>query len=474
MEPRGENDNRSAGTRWANGAVARRALFVTSFAMVLCFLTSVPSASGSSSTSWRDPTLRVVGGPIVEGNAVLVLDVTSKHVLDLSAVSPTNGKVLWSVPYSPSQITLGVAFAPVAIGNIALDLAPSGSLSDPVVQAAGIDIESGKVVWRLKQLLDVTDAPVVCAQGAFFCFPAFSSQNATDLVALNPQTGALVGVLAGPYRNMGTAIPGLPNNSTLWQTDASTETLMQTSPIEKPLWSHTVASLFGSGKYSANEGYDFVATDGLDVGTVGIEPVGKTESLGDAETIGIASNSGVVKWRATGSIYCGGSLQFLLPLVNCKFTGVMSFTSGTANFDRATLVLTGISGSTGKLTWSQPVKDIQSLSTGTGVPFSDTSHVVVETPGGDWKLLDVQNGQLSSILPNSAFWCEEIPSYQVVAIQGEAGSAHRTSEPVYVGCTKTGKVTSETPSTTPLTVGVSDDNVFIWPTPNGLRGRHVN
>ena len=115
-------------------------------------------------------------------------------------------------------------------------------------------------------------------------------------------------------------------------------------------------------------------------------------------------------------------MQFLLPLVNCRFTGVMSFSGRTANFGRATLALAGISTSTGKPTWSQPVKDVQSLSTGTGIAFSDTSHVVVQTPGGNWKLLDAQNGQLSSISPHSVFWCEEIPSYQVAAIQGESGS----------------------------------------------------
>ncbi len=450
------------------------AVLAAILAMISCGLTAVPASAGASSGSWRDATLDVVGGPIVEGNVVLVLDVTAKHVLQLSAVSPTSGQVLWSDPYSPSQITVGAAFAPIAIGNIALDLAPAGALSNPVVRPEGIDIESGTIVWKSKQLLDVTDAPVVCAESTFFCFPAFSSQNATDLVALVPQTGALAGALAGPYRNVGTAIAGLPNNSSLWQTDASTETLMQTSPVEKPLWSHTVASLFGSAKYSANDGYDFVEAGNLELGTVGVQPVAKTESLGDSETIAIVPRDGVVTWRTPGSIFCGGSLQFLLPLVNCAFSGTMSFASGKANFDHASLTLTGLTASTGKSTWSQPVMDVQSLSTGTGVAFSDTSHLVVQTPPGDWKLLDVQSGATSSISPHSTFWCEEIPTYQVIAIAGEAGSAHRSSEPVYVGCTKTGKITKGNPSTTPVTVGVAVSNVFIWPTPTGLRGRHVN
>ena len=454
--------------------VTRGALAVGSAVLVSFFVTFIPQAAGASSTPWQDSTLHVVGGPIVEGDAVLVLNVTPQHVLELSAVSPANGKVMWSHPYSASQITIGAAFSPVAIGNVALDLAPAAALSNPVVQPEGIDVDTGKVLWKFKDPLDATDAPVVCADSAFFCFPAFASGNKTDLVAFSPQTGALVGAVAGPYRNVGTAVPGLPNNSTLWQTDATTETLMQTSSVEKPLWSHTVASLFGGDRYSANDGYDFIETNNLDIGTVGVEPVGKTESLSEFENVGIDPNDGVVKWRAPGSIFCGGTLQFLLPLVNCRFTGVMSFSGRTANFGRATLALAGISTSTGKPTWSQPVKDVQSLSTGTGIAFSDTSHVVVQTPGGDWKLLDVQNGQLSSISPHSVFWCEEIPSYQVAAIQGESGSGQRTSEPVYVGCTKTGKVTKDVPSTTPVTVGVAVDNVFIWPTPNGLRGHHVN
>lgn len=449
------------------GAVAGAAL--ASF----LFFSSLPSASGASSSPWQD-SLHVVGGPIVDGNTVLVLDVTAKHVLELSAVSPTNGQVMWSYPYSPSQITIGGAFAPVAIGDVALDLAPATSLSNPVVQPEGIDVDSGKILWKFKDPLDATDAPVECANSAFFCFPVFASGSKTDLVAFNPQTGALVGGVAGPYRNVGTAVPGLPDNSTLWQTDAPTETLMQTSAVEKPLWSHTVASLFGGQKYSANDGYDFVEANNLDIGTVGVEPVGNTESLSAFENVGIVANDGVVKWRTSGSIFCGGTLQFLLPLVNCKFAGVMTFAGGTANFDRATLALAGISTGTGQSTWAQPVKDVQSLSTGTGIAFSDTTHVVVQTLGGNWKLLDAQSGRLSSISPHTTFWCEEIKPYQVVAISGEAGSGQRTSEPVYVGCTKTGRVMKGVPSTTPLTVGVVADNFFIWPTPSGLRGRHVN
>jgi hypothetical protein len=418
--------------------------------------------------------LDVVGGPVIDGNVVLVDNVTPQHALELSAVDPMSGKVLWSDPYSASQTTAGVFFSPVDIGNVALVLAPAASLSNPDVYPEGVNIETGKVIWKLTQSLDLSDAPLVCGQDILFCFPAFVSEKSTDLVALSPATGAIIGALAGPFRNVGAAVPGLPDTSTLWQTDASSETLMQTSPIDKPLWSRTISSLFGGTKYSMSDGWDFVENDGIDIGTVGVLPSGHTEPFGEAENVGIDPNSGAVKWRAPGSLYCSGPLQFLLPLVNCKFAGVATFSNKTTDLDRVTLDLTGISTASGKPTWSQPVKDVRSLVSGTGVAFSDTSHLVIETMTGKWKLLDVQNGTLTSIAPHTTFWCEEAPFYHVTPIQGLPGSGERQSEPVYTGCTKRGKVTKGIPSGAPITVGVAADNMFIWPTPNGLRGHHVN
>lgn len=469
------NSGQGARTRYQKKASAvRRKILLARIgpAIVGLLVASVAMASpveAGSSAAWSDATLHVVGGPVVAENMLLVLNVTAQRELEMSGVNPTTGAVTWSHPYSPSQITLGAAFTPIAIGNTALVLAPSAALSDPVVLVEGVNVDSGQVMWKFQQLVDVSDAPVVCGDGEYFCFPAFSSATTTELVTVNPVTGGVVEVLPGPNRSVGVAVTGATNVSGLWQTDAKTETLMQTSPDGKRLWARTVTSLFGGSQFATDYGYDFLDTRNLDIGTVGVKPVGTAESLSEVETVGIVPTSGVVKWRAPGSIFCTGSLQFLAPLVTCNFTGKATIGTTSLNLNGVTLTLTGISASTGKTTWSQRVANVKALSIGTNVAFSDESHVVVETLAKKWVLLDAKNGSVSAISPNEAFWCEQTPLYKVVAIQGEADSGSRVSEPVFAGCSKTGSLVSTRPSTTPSTVGVEIGNRFIWSSPKGLR-----
>jgi hypothetical protein len=400
---------------------------------------------------------------------LLVLNVTPQRELELSGVNPTTGAISWSHPYSPSQITPGVAFTPIAIGSTALVLSPAGALSNPVVRVEGVNVDSGKLLWKFKGLVDVSDAPVVCGDGRYFCFPAFSGATTTDLVAVNPLTGGEAGLLAGPYRNVGVAVPGVANGSSLWQTDATSQTLMQTSQNGTQLWSRTVASLFGGSQFTTNYGYDFLITKNLDIGTVGIEPTGKSESLSNIETIGIIPSNGDVKWRTSGSIDCTGSLQFLTPLVICNYTGKVTIGNSPPSFNGVTLSLSGVDASSGKATWTQRVANVKALSIGTNVAFSDGSHIVVETLAKKWALLDVQSGGVSSIPSHETFWCEQTPLYKVVAMQGEADSGMRVSEPVFTGCSETGTPVDKFPATTPSTVGVEVGNMFIWSSPKGLR-----
>ena len=445
------------------------ARFACVLASVVTLSFAMTPLAGASSAAWTNTTLHVVGGPVVAGHMVLVLNVTPQHELEISGVNPATGAVAWSHPYSPSQITEGAAFTPIAVGATALVLAPSASLSNPVVVAEGVDVTTGRVLWKFRQSLDVSDAPVVCGGGLFFCFPAFASATTTELVTVDPLTGGVIALLPGPNRNVGVAVTGTNNATSLWQTDATTETLMQTSSSGQRLWSRTVADLFGGSQYSTDFGYDFLDTRNLDIGTVGVRPVGNVESLSQFKTIGVASTNGVVKWRAPGAVFCSGSLQFLTPFVTCNFTGSATISATSLNLKGATLTLEGISASTGKSTWSQRVADVQSLTLGKNIAFSDASHVVVETLAKKWVLLNVKNGVTSTVSKGETFWCEREDLFKVVAIQGEANSSMRASEPEFFGCSATGKAVSAVPSTTPESVGVEVDHEFIWSSSKGLR-----
>jgi len=126
-------------------------------------------------------------------------------------------------------ITPGVAFAPVNIGDTVLVLAPVGGSGNPKVTVEGVNAATGKVFWKLPQPLVLSDAPVVCGSGHYFCLPAFVSDTSTGLIAISPTTGAIVGTVQGPLRAMAVAPPGTVNDSALWQTTASDPTLTQTS-----------------------------------------------------------------------------------------------------------------------------------------------------------------------------------------------------------------------------------------------------
>jgi hypothetical protein len=461
----------------ANRAFLRRIIYsvAITFSLLVACVTSTTSVAKGATEGWTNKDLHVVGGPVVAGNELLVLNVSAKRQLELSGVNPSNGVVQWSHPFSPSQITLGAAFTPIAIGSTVLDFAPATSLSNPVVNVEGIDTVSGKVIWKIKQPLDISDAPVVCAGGQFFCFPTFVGETKTDLVAISPSTGSVEGTVVGPYRDVGVDTPGEPASSNLWQTDAPNPTLLQTSNTGQRVWVRTITSLFGGAQYSPNYGYDFLSAGNLDYGTVGIAPQGKSEDLSKQKSIGINALTGAVTWTSSGSVFCTGSLQFLTTPLVCNYAGSVTL-NGTSNpsLKGVALTLTGINIHTGESTWSAKVADVKQLSIGTGVAFSDESHVVIETPANKWMLLDAADGSVSTISPGESFWCEDTPEFKVIAIEGVADSGTRVSEPVFNACSDKGVSASKVPSTNPNTVGVVIDGRFVWPSSHGLKALGAN
>lgn len=450
-------------------SVRRSAVRLIAIAGALFGAALITPSAGGAASGWADSSLDIVGGPVAAGNVALVLDVSADHELEISGVNASTGSSIWSHAFSPSQITVGAAFEPIVIGSTALVLSPAGALSSPLVTVEGVNAATGQVTWKLKSPLDLSDAPVVCDDGRYFCFPAFATATTTDLVAINPLNGAGAGLVPGLYRNVGVAVPGLANSSDLWQSDASTPTFVQTSPTGQIAWRRTVASLFGSSKFGPNYGYGFIVERDLDIGEVGYAPSGHVEPLAKLKTVGINSTSGAVVWSSPGVLDCGGTLQFLTPLVDCIYTGNAVEKGTSPSLKGVTLTLAGVDAGTGKTTWSEKVSDVEALSLGTKLAFSDDTHVVVETTERKWALLDVSSGSVAAVSPGETFWCEKIPTYRVTAIQGEPHSASRVGEPQFDSCSDNGKKVAALPSTTPSSVGVDIDNHFIWASSTGLR-----
>ena len=429
---------------------------------------AVAAWGGHQRGGWTDRSLQVVGSPIDVDGTIVILDVTPGRELELSGIRPTSGALAWSHPFSASQITPGVAFTPVAIGGVVLLAAPATGPRDPLVTVEGVSAASGRVLWSLPDPLVLSDAPVVCGSGTYFCLPAFSSPTTTGLLAVRPQSGAVVGATTGPTRNMAVAPPGSINDGDLWQTSAGAPTFAQTSQTGQELWTASVADLFGGTQYDPDYGWDFLVSGSLDVGSVGVAPTGDSEPLDGFKTVGISTTTGAVAWSVPGYFLCGGGLQFLTSSVVCQYTGTEHASGRSASMTGVGLTLRGLDETSGSVTWSRAVLDPESLSEGTGVAFSDGSHLVVRLVGGQRVVLDTDTG---SDAPAGAgvFWCEQVPNYHVTTPPGASVDGERTGEPVFRSCSATGAPVSGTPATRPTTVGVTVGPLFVWPTPTGLR-----
>ncbi len=451
----------------------RRLLPVGALAVVVALVfVGIDIAPGGSS-GWTDSSLHVVGSPVTAGRNVLVIDVTSSHQLELSAVDGSDGSIAWRRPFSASAITPGVAFEPVVLGHTALVLSPTGGASDMSVVVRGVDVATGRLLWSLAEPLVVSDAPTVCSGGNDFCLATFISDTTTALVIVAPASGHVVSAIQGPNRAMATSPTGDGQHGDLWQTNDVTPTLMEVSTSGSALWTRTVSALFGGSQFNPDDGWVFLQRGLLIVGSVGIAPTGHTLPLSGFRTVGIVTTDGTVKWNVPGFYLCGGGLAFLTADVACKYTGTAQVTSSSASMSGVGLTLEGLDPATGKTTWSTPVLGAQALSLGTNVAFVDGTHLVVRLTSSRRVVLDVTDGSSRPVGAGNVFWCEEEPTYRITSPPGTSAGGHRVSAPVFRTCSAAGTSVSALPSSTPASVGVDEGALFVWPTPHGLRATRI-
>ena len=412
-------------------------------------------------------SLHVVGGPVGAGNRAVVIYVDSSKNLRLAGIDPGNGKVAWQHPYSATGVTPGVALYPSVIGKIVMDVSPAGKPKNPLVRLSGINAATGKMVWREPGSFIPTDEATPCAQDKYFCIPGYNQDGSSSLLLIHPTTGDYEGLLKGPFRAMGTD---------LYQTDASKATLEQISPGGTQAWRASVASVFGPG-FSPDYGWIIDQTETLNVGS--IEPIvkGNGYDVSNEKTMGIDLATGAPKWSLNAEYDCGGTLYFVSSQVACQYGGVMSKPAVHGNYPSykgLTVALIGLNADAGTVTWTVPVRNIDAIMNGDGLPFLDDTHVVVTLSSGQAALLDTADGTTSPLSTGEIFWCEKDPNFKVNAPKGFSDEASRTSTSLYFGCTANGKASTKLPRTTPDSVGVKVGGTFVWPSPSGLRMRAVS
>lgn len=428
-------------------------------------------ASAGKPMGWDDASLQPVGGPIAVRGDVLVLDATKGRQLQLTAVRGSNGSTLWDMTVSASDVPPGVPLAPVAIGRTVLAMVSAdGSPSDPNVLIEGVDVTSGRVIWKEAETPIVTDAPVACLGGKDFCVAAFTtSGTSTTVTLIDPATGKVNGTVAGPARSMASSRRGNNSGGDLWQTYSQAPTFIQLSASGQVAWQHSVAKIFGGAQYSPNYGWDFSVRGGLDVGSVGYPATSKKLVLDKFKTLGISTTDGSVRWSLPGFYMCGGTLEFLATDVACDYSGSVSQVGSSVKFAHLGLAMKGIDAATGKVTWVLRVKDAQGVMEGTEQGFLDGHRLAVETSNSKWAVLDTADGTTRPAGAGEVFWCQHFPGYKVTAPEGAATDGERISAAVFSGCSARGATSAGIPSTRPGDVGARAGGFFVWPSDRGLR-----
>ncbi len=416
-------------------------------------------------------SLHVVSEPVAAGRLVVVIDVTSAHELEVSAVDPATGTVVWQAPYSQSYVTPGVWPTPTVVAGVVVDLRPVQPDSQSV-RLAGIDVASGRVVWTEPGTWYVTDEPYDCVGKRQFCIVT-QTAGGQGLTVVGARSGVVVATVSGVERDMGSA---------LFQTTAPSPTFEQLSPGAHVLWRKSVAGLFGPG-YTPDWGWDFNQQQGLDIGWVGsptvgfnlstgqLAPGGASTNLGVDKTEGIEVANGAVAWTADGAYQCEGELGFVTAPVLCQYQGVEHEYSlaKPATTAGVSVRLAGFSPTTGAITWVLPVSDTRAFLLGLRIPFADGRHIVV-AGGGGLVVVDLSTGRTAS--PSSApnaYWCENLTAtFKIRSYPGDPTHGVHPAAPVFFGCSAAGTASHDTPPNQPAAIGVFAGGMFVWDSPHGL------
>ncbi len=468
---------------WFNGPVTRRnrraaCAHARTLALRPAILTILATAAALAGMAMPTPVgavtetpefsttpLHVVGGPVAAEGTAVVITADSAHNLHVEGVAPNTGRVLWSHPYSMSAIIPGLAPTLYVVDNDIVDLAPVDRPNDALVNVEGVNATTGTVVWHGPQRILVSDVPAPCEQKKYFCVLGYNGNASTAMAILNPSTGTAVGLLQGPA----TAL-----DLDMYLTDARSPTLEALSASGTVAWTKTIDQLFGGPGYNPLAGWDFLAFGGTEVGTAGATNADHSNGLDDAKTVGVSIATGATLWSLPGQFQCGGTLAFLTPPLNCVFSGTVAKAKKDTfpqSYKGLKLSLQGYDAATGTVAWTQLVHNVGALGNGDAA-FLSATHLVVQLPSGKQVLLDTATGKTAALVPHQALWCASTGLFKVDEEKQLNSAELRAAGTRFSPCTAAGKPTSTLPATTPATVGVTVDGVFLWPSANGL-SRHV-
>ncbi len=417
----------------------------------------VVPAAGAAQPGVPMGSLRVLAGPVAANGRVLVVNVATSGYLQLSAINPATQRVAWQQPYSASDLAAGESFTPTAIGNIAIDLAPVGNPSSGNVRIQGVNISTGQVVWTYKEQGTTSDVPAACASSGTFCL-GWQSASVQGLIEVNAANGSLLRTIAGPIR-------ALAKN--LYETSATTPTVLQIGSAGQELWSKPTASIFGPVNNDPDNGWAADPHGPLNVGSFA-NATNATSTFVSGTTTGFSIATGDPAWTTPGTYNCVGALEFLSPPVLCRLSGAVVKSSNPAvMFGGLRASLSGFNLQTGKVLWTQSDQAGLSLLEVNPLPIADAQHIVIRQRGVP-RLLDVSSGTTAAVAAGSVLWCSTSPEIKVAGIPSYEGTNTMTGSNQYFGCTASGRAVAGHSATQPSVVGVKAGSKFFWLTPRGL------
>ncbi len=433
-------------------------------------MVATPTPSGAAAPSTPASQLKIVGGPVAAEGAAVIITVDAKHDLHLDGIAPNTGKVIWTHPYSESAITPGLSPTVYALGNNVIDIVPAGAPSSPLVNIDGINATTGAIAWKGLKDIVVSDQPGPCAAKKDLCIIGFNPDGSTTMVILNPVTGAPIVTLNGPYRSL---------DAEIYQTAAKDPVVEGLSAFGTIAWMHPLSTLLGGTGYSPDDGWDLNSYGTTEIGTFGATSSATDHSYGldSAKSIGLSIASGALAWTDPGQYQCEGTIQFESSPILCVFSGSLTSPtrksgSVTRSFKGLHLTLEGINAASGAITWTQPVNNVSAIANGKA-EFVDATHLLVQTTNGKNAILDTVTGTTAPVRRGQVLWCTSIAIFKVNENKSVNPAQERVAGNYFFPCKANGQATTQPPPSSPSTVGVTIDGVFLWPTPHGLASRVV-
>jgi hypothetical protein len=335
------------------------------------------------------------------------------------------------------------------------------------VELAGIDVATGKLLWRLPGSFVVLDPPTACpgsTEDWWFCLVLSSSaKSELMLVALDAVSGRVESEISGVTRRLADG---------LYESGGSISHLVRISFPQGVLWSKSLDAELGSSDYDIDYGWTIDAVGGDYLVSVQARPTAGTSQLTVALTAAIDALTGEVRWREPGSYRCGGAVPINEPFA-CLETGTLHLSGKTAAptlSPDATATIIGFDPLTGRPRWKlELARDVLGpFIAGTGYAVSGT-RILVRLTGRATRpeLLDLATGALSPAQPRELFWCPQLPTFDEQYPGGP--DVQRDGVTTWFACTVSGSFVEGVAPVSP-SVGILAGGHFIVALAGQLKG----